>query len=249
MSHLKDKNVVITGGTKGIGLATALHFSRAGANVLITGSSEASLQSALKQLPNAEGLVCDLTDMAQVMSLGNATQKTMPQVDVLFANAGIAHFRPLQEMTEALFDEMMQVNVKGLYFSIQQIEPLMPSGSAIVVTASIAPRKGQIGLSAYGASKGAARAMVRNLAAELTQKNIRINCISPGPVVTDIFSRMVDGDEVEAKKILDRIASTVPQGRVATADEIAHSVEFLCGPGSEFMLGTEITMDGGKAEL
>ena len=91
--------------------------------------------------------------------------------------------------------------------------------------------------------------MVRNLAAELTQKNIRINCISPGPVETEIFSRMVDGNEEEAKKIMARIASTVPQGRVATADEIAHSVDFLCGPGSEFMLGTEITMDGGKAEL
>ena len=249
MSHLKGKNVVITGGTKGIGLATARHFSEAGAKVLITGSSETSLQTALGQLSNVDGLVCDPTDMNQIRSLGADTQKTMKQVDVLFANAGIAHFRPLQEMTEQLFDEMMQVNVKGLYFSIQQIEPMMPSGSAIVVTASIAPRKGQVGLSAYRASKGAARAMVRNLAAELTQKNIRINCISPGPVETEIFSRMVDGNEEEAKKIMARIASTVPQGRVATADEIAHSVDFLCGPGSEFMLGTEITMDGGKAEL
>jgi len=249
MSHLNGKNVFITGGTKGIGLATARHFANAGANVLISGSSESSVNQALEAMPGVQGIVCDLNRMESTLTLTQQVSVHMPSVDVFFANAGIAHFLPLQEMTEELFDEMMTVNVKGLYFSIQQIEPLMPAGSTIIVTASIAPRKGQIGLSAYGASKGAARAMVRNLAAELVQKDIRINCISPGPVATEIFSRMSDGDENKAQATLDRIAASVPQGRVAAPEEIAYSVEFLCGPGAEFMLGTELTMDGGKAEL
>jgi len=249
VSHLVGKNVVITGGSKGIGLATARHFAKAGANVLITGSSERSVNQALATLPGVTGIVCDLTSMESTLTLAKLVQAHVSSVDIFFANAGIAHFQPLQEMTEELFDEMMNVNVKGLYFSIQQIQPLIPAGGTIIVTASIAPRKGQVGLSAYGASKGAARALVRNLAAELVQKDIRINCISPGPVATDIFARMSDGDEKKAQATLDRIAASVPQGRVASPEEIAYSVEFLCGPGAEFMLGTELTMDGGKAEL
>lgn len=249
MSHLNGKNVVITGGTKGIGFATAEHFKSCGASVLITGSSDQSVETALAQLPGVQGVKCDLTDMQDVFQLKERVSQTLPSVDVLFANAGIAHFRPVEEMTEELFDEMMAVNVKGLYFSIQQIVPMMPQGSTIVITASIAPRKGQVGLAGYGASKGAARGMARNLAAELMDRGIRVNCLSPGPVATEIFSRSTGGDPEKSKEMLDFIASTVPVGRVGTSKEMALAVEFMCGPGAAYMQGSELTLDGGKAEL
>jgi NAD(P)-dependent dehydrogenase (short-subunit alcohol dehydrogenase family) len=170
-------------------------------------------------------------------------------VDIYFANAGVAHFVPFQEMTETLFDEIMAVNVKGLYFSVQRLVPLMPPGSVVVATGSVAARKGQPAIAAYGGSKGAVRSIVRNLAAELMPLGIRVNCLTPGPTHTNIFLRMTDGDETKAQAALDKIASNVPLGRVGTADEIAQGVEYLCSPGADFMVGSELTLDGGKAEL
>ena len=250
MSHLNGKNVLISGGTKGIGFATAEHFSKLGANVVITGSSQQSIDQALeKSQQGFSGLVCDLKSMQHIHALPEQLAAHFSHLDIFFANAGIAHFQPLEHMTEDLFDEMMNINVKGLYFSIQQVVPMMTGSGVVVVTASIAPRKGQPGMAPYAASKGAARAIVRSLAAELVERGIRINCLSPGPVHTEIFSRMVDGDEQKAQEIVDRLSSTVPAKRVGTVEEMALAVEFLCGPGADYMLGSELTLDGGKAEL
>ncbi len=250
MSHLNGKHVVITGGTKGIGYATAERFAERGATVLVTGSSQASVDDALARSNFAlKGFPCDMASMSDLDKLADEARAQLGHVDIFFANAGIAHFRPLAEMTEELFDEVMNVNSKGLYFSIQKIVPLMREGGAIVVTGSVAPRKGQPGLAVYGASKGAARAIVRNLACELLEQGIRINCLAPGPVHTSIFSRMADGDEAKAQEIVDRLASNIPLGRVGTPEEIAEAVDFMCGPGAAYMLGAEVTLDGGKAEL
>ncbi|MFK7966917.1 MAG: SDR family NAD(P)-dependent oxidoreductase [Burkholderiaceae bacterium] len=251
MSFLQDKRVLITGGSNGIGEATAHRFARQGARVLIAGSRQASVDEALARADGklAGGVACDLSSMAGIDTLVEAAKAQLGQVDIYFANAGIAHFLPLAEMTEDLFDDIMAVNVKSLYFSIQKLVPLMPQGSVIVATGSIAPRKGQTGVAAYGGSKGAVRGMVRNLAAELLEMGIRINCLAPGPVKTNIFTRMTGGDEAAAQAVLDRISASVPLGRVGTPEEIAEAVEFMCGPGSAYMVGAEITLDGGKAEL
>jgi len=250
MSAMKDKRMVITGGTKGIGFATAERFARQGAQVLITGTTQSSVDAALaaSDLP-LRGAVCDMTLMDEIDALAKTASAELGGVDILFANAGLAHFRPLADMTEELFDEVMDVNVKGLYFSVQKLVPLMDEGGVIVVTASIAPKKGQPGMAVYGASKGAARGMVRSLAAELIEKGIRVNCISPGPVPTNIFSRMTNGDETAAQAIMDKLASSVPLGRVGDVEEMAAAVEFLCSDGAAFMVGSEITLDGGKTEL
>lgn len=250
MSYLNDRHVVITGGTKGIGFATAERFAERGARVLITGTSQQSVDDALERSNFAlSGIACNVADGADLQTLEAEAKQQLGHVDIFFANAGIAHFRPLHEMTEELFDEVMNVNSKGLYFSIQKMVPLMPAGGVIVVTGSVAPRKGQHGLAVYGASKGAARAIVRNLAAELLEKDIRINCLAPGPVHTSIFSKMANGDEQKAQDIVDKLSSNVPLGRIGTPEEIAEAVEFMCGPGAAYMIGAEITLDGGKAEL
>lgn len=251
MSFLKDKRVLITGGSNGIGEATAHRFARQGARVLIAGSSQSSVDAALARTDGSMvgGVACDLGTMAGIDALVDAARQQLGEVDIYFANAGIAHFRPLAEMTEELFDEIMAVNVKSLYFSIQKLVSLMPPGGVIVATGSIAPRKGQTAVAAYGGSKGAVRGIVRNLAAELLEVGIRINCLAPGPVKTNIFNRMTGGDEAAAQAALDRIAAAIPLGRVGTPDEIAEAVEFMCGPGSAYMIGAEITLDGGKAEL
>ncbi|MBX2826183.1 MAG: SDR family oxidoreductase [Gammaproteobacteria bacterium] len=250
MSSFTDKHIVITGGTKGIGFATAERFARQGAKVLITGTSQSSVDAALASSKESlQGTVCDLASMADIDALAEKAGTELGRVDILFANAGLAHFQPLEKMTEALYDEMMDVNVKGLYFSIQKLVPLMGEGGVIVVTASIAPRKGQAGMAVYGASKGAARGMVRSLAAELLEKGIRVNCISPGPVPTNIFSRMTGGDEAQSQAIIDKLAESVPLGRVGKAEEMAAAVEFMCSDGAAYMIGSELTLDGGKAEL
>lgn len=251
MSYLKNKRVVITGGSNGIGEATALRFARQGAKVLITGSTDASVSAAMSRSEGlyAAGVACDLSRMGDLDLLADAVRRELGGIDIYFANAGVAHFKPLEEMTEALFDDIMNVNVKGLYFSIQRLVPLMQTGGVIVATGSIAPRKSQPGVAAYGASKGAVRAIVRNLAGELLGRGIRVNCLAPGPVKTNIFSRMTGGDEVAAQAALDRITVNVPLGRVGTPEEIAEAVEFMCGPGAAYMVGSELTLDGGKAEL
>jgi len=250
VSHLNNKHVVITGGSNGIGFATAERFAKKGAKVLVTGSSQASVDAAIERGNNAfSGVLCDLTKMSDLDTLATKAAAELGHVDIFFANAGLAHFKPLAEMTEALYDEVMNVNVKGLYFSIQRIIPLMKPGGVVVVTGSIAPRKGQRAMAVYGGSKGAARAIVRNLASELLELGIRINCLAPGPVHTNIFSRMTGGDASETQAVVDRMAATVPLNRVGTPAEIAAAVEFMTGPGAAYMVGSELTLDGGKAEL
>ncbi|MGB7300508.1 MAG: SDR family oxidoreductase [Burkholderiaceae bacterium] len=250
MSHLTGKRVVISGGSNGIGEATARLFAGQGAQVVITGTSRQSVDAALERNPGlAGGVVCDLGKMADIDALAASAKQILGAVDIYFANAGVAHFVPFQEMTESQFDDIMAVNVKGLYFSIQRLVPLMPPGSVIVATGSVAARKGQATIAAYGGSKGAVRSIVRNLAAELMPLGIRVNCLTPGPTHTNIFMRMTGGDETKAQAALDRITANVPLGRVGTPEEIAQGVEFLCGPGADFMVGSELTLDGGKAEL
>lgn len=250
MSHLAGKRVVISGGSNGIGEATAAHFAGQGAQVVVTGTSRQSVDAVLERNPAlAGGAVCDLSKMSDIDALAASAKEILGGVDIYFANAGVAHFAPFMEMTESLFDEVMAVNVKGLYFSVQRLVPLMPPGSVIVATGSVAARKGQATMAAYASSKGAVRSLVRNLAAELMPLDIRVNCLTPGPVHTNIFMRMTGGDEVKAQAALDRITSNVPLGRVGTPEEIARAVEFLCGPGAAYMVGSELTLDGGKAEL
>lgn len=250
MKHFEGKHVVITGGTTGIGLETARQFQRAGASVMICGRSEQAVNAALDDLDSgASGVVCDVSRLADLDHLVGEAKSRFDSVDILFANAGLAHFRPLAEMTEALYDDIMDVNVKGLFFTVQKMVTLMGEGGVIVLTGSIAPRKGQPGTSIYGASKGAVRALTRGLAVELLEKGIRVNCISPGPVATPLFSKMVNGDEAETQAIIDRLSSTVPLGRIGTAEEIAEAVLFMAGSGAAYMIGSELVLDGGKTEL
>ncbi len=248
MAAFENKRVLITGGTSGIGLAAAQHFQAAGARVAITGSSSESVAAARKALaPGTLAIAADVAQVPEVARMAEEVQGHFGGVDILVANAGIGRFKPLAEWDEAAYDQVMDINVKGMFFTLQHIAPMMGAGGVMILTGSIAPKKGQMGASVYAASKGAVRALTRNLAAEMLERGIRVNSLAPGPIDTPIFEKM-GGPEV-AKEVAERLSATVPLGRMGTADEMAEAILYLASPGAAFMVGGELVLDGGKSEF
>ena len=183
MDRYKGKTVLITGGTTGIGLATAKLFINEGARVIVTGRTPATIESAQTELgENAISVYSDATSLSDMDALAEKVKETFGKLDVLFVNAGLGRFIPFEAMTEEVYDEMLDLNAKGPFFIVQKLAPLMPEGSAVVLTTSIANVKGMPMLSAYGAAKAALRSLARTLAAELLPRGIRVNAISPGPI-------------------------------------------------------------------
>jgi NAD(P)-dependent dehydrogenase (short-subunit alcohol dehydrogenase family) len=239
---LQGKVAVITGGTSGIGLATAKLFVKEGAYVFITGRRQKELDEAVKAIgSNATGVQGDVARLADLDRLYEAV-KTKGRIDIVFANAGAAEFAPLGKITEEHFDKLFGTNVKGTLFTVQKALPLMNDGGSIILNGSVASVKGTPAFGVYGATKAALRSFVRTWTSDLKDRHIRSNVVSPGPTDTPI----VDWQPEDA---VARIVSTIPMGRMGDPDEIAKAVLFLASDDSSFVTGIELFVDGGRGQI
>jgi NAD(P)-dependent dehydrogenase (short-subunit alcohol dehydrogenase family) len=246
---LAGKVAVITGGTSGIGLATARLFAAEGARVLATGTSEDSVAAARKQLgPGVQVVRSDAADPAEVRALFENVGRSFGALDVLFINAGIVRNAPLTALDDAVFDEVMRVNVRGPFLALKHAAPLLRAGSAVVVNTSVANRLGVPNAGAYSASKAAARALVRTAAAELVERGVRVNAICPGPTNTPVYHRQGLPPEL-VPQVIQHLTSLVPQRRLADPAEIARAVLFLACDDSSFITGEELVAAGGLSAL
>jgi NAD(P)-dependent dehydrogenase (short-subunit alcohol dehydrogenase family) len=247
MARLDGKVALITGGTSGIGAATARLFQAEGATVVVTGSSAASVERARAALPGVEAIVSEAADVAASKALVDQVTARHGRIDVLFVNAGIAQFKPLTEIDEAFFDRLFDVNVKGAYFLIKHAAPAIPEGGAIILTASVAGAAGGLpGASIYGATKAALRSFGRTLARELLPRGVRVNTISPGPIETPIIERGLTPEQ--AQHFRDSAGTRVPMGRLGTAEEVARAALYLAADAS-YTTGAELFVDGGLIDL
>jgi NAD(P)-dependent dehydrogenase (short-subunit alcohol dehydrogenase family) len=242
--RLEGKVAVITGGSAGIGLATAKRFAEEGAFVFITGRRQAELDAAVKEIgPNAVAVRADAASTADLKRLFDTVKAARGRIDVLYANAGIYEFTPFGTITEDAYDKMFDINVKGVLFTVQQAVPLMPDGGSIILTGSVAGSKGFEAATVYGATKAAIRSFARSWTADLKARNIRVNVLSPGPVQTPGFDVFAN-DEVR-----NYMKSLVPLGRLGDADEIAKVALFLASDDSSYVAGVELFVDGGSAAI
>jgi NAD(P)-dependent dehydrogenase (short-subunit alcohol dehydrogenase family) len=244
--RLSGKTALITGGTSGIGLATAKAFAREGARVFISGRSQRSVDAALAQLPPGScGMPCDVGRLTEITKLMEVTRQQLGALDVLVLCAGVTKVTPLAQVTEADFDTMFGVNVKGAFFCVQQAAPLLRQGASVVLVSSGAADMGRVGRGVYAASKAATRQLARSLSAELVHQGVRVNAISPGPTLTPLTTPAGTTPEAQAE-VLGRM---VPLGRAGVPDDIANAMVFLASDDSAFMLGSELVVDGGWRQL
>jgi NAD(P)-dependent dehydrogenase (short-subunit alcohol dehydrogenase family) len=246
LERYKDKKAVIIGGTSGMGLATAKTLLDGGARVVVTGRSKAGLETAQQELGKGAVVVSsDARSLSDIDALAAKVKAEFDTFDLLFVNAGYSTRAPLESLTEAIFDDMSNVNAKGPLFTVQKLAPLINRGGSIVFTTSIANVKGMSGQLAYGAAKAAMRSFTRTLAAELIPREIRVNAVSPGPTDTPIIEKSFPG---MAAQIKEQMKSMVPMKRWGTSEEIAKAVLFLAFDAT-FTTGAELPVDGGWSQL
>ncbi|HTA31740.1 MAG TPA: glucose 1-dehydrogenase [Candidatus Cybelea sp.] len=246
---LSGKIALVTGGSSGIGLATAKRFASEGAHVFITGRRQAELDAAANELGgNATAVRSDAAILADLDRLFDTVKEQKGRLDILFANAGGGNLVPLGQITEEHFDKTFNTNVRGLVFTVQKALPLMPPGSSIILNASITSIKGTPAFSVYSASKAAVRSFARNWTLDLKERKIRVNAISPGVVPTPGYDLMGLSKE-QVQGFVDSMVPTIPLGRVGTPDEIAKAVVFLASDDSSFVNGIELFVDGGMAQI
>ena len=250
MGKLGGKVAVITGGSSGIGLATALHFVNEGAYVFIMGRRQGELDAAVTQIGKCVTAVAgDVTNMADLDRLYETVRREKGRIDVLFANAGVSTPRaPLGEIREQDFDKIFDINVKALLFTVQKALPLFADGGSILLNASVVASKGLPSTSVYSASKAAVRSFARTWTMDLKARNIRVNAISPGPTDTPLLSPAGQTEEQNRQR-KDYLAASVPLGRLGLADEIAQAAVFLASDDSSFITGSELFVDGGMAQV
>ena len=240
------KIALVTGGNSGIGLATAKRLAAEGAAVFVTGRRQAELNAAVEEIGHgAVGLQGDVSSLADLDRAYDAIRKAHGRLDVLFANAGVFEVAPVDEATEESFDRQFDINVKGLFFTVQKALPLMVNGGAIVLNASVVATKGFPGMSVYSATKAAVRSFARTLTSDLKGRNIRVNVVSPGPVATPGAAKMagtVEGFE-------EAMGPMVPMGHVGQPDDIADAVLYLASDASKFVTGVDLAVDGGTAQV
>jgi len=242
---MKNQTILITGGTTGIGLATAQLLSAEGAKVIVTGRNPQTLAAAKALLPaSAVVLKSDSAQLADAQALGAEIKKITPTLDGVFLNAGIGQFGPIEAMTPQLFDDMFGVNVRGVYFQLQSLLPLLTNPSSVVLNASVVAQLGLPHTSIYSASKAAVVSLGKSLAVELAPRGIRLNTISPGPIATPIYGKL--GFPADAQKgFEDSMAAQSLLKRFGTADEVAKLARFLLSNDSSYITGTEVLVDGG----
>lgn len=246
---LSGKIALVTGGSSGIGFATAKRFASEGAYVFITGRRQTELDAAAIELGgNATAVRGDVANLADLDRLFDTIKQEKGRLEVLFANAGGGGLAPLGQITEELFDKTFNTNVRGLLFTVQKALPLMPPGSSIILNASTTSIKGTPAFSVYSATKAAVRSFARNWTLDLKERKIRVNAISPGVVPTPGYDQMGLTKE-QLQGFVDFMVTSIPLGRVGTTDEVAKAVVFLASDDSSFVNGIELFVDGGMAQI
>jgi NAD(P)-dependent dehydrogenase (short-subunit alcohol dehydrogenase family) len=249
MGKLEGKIALVTGGTSGIGLATAKQFVNEGAYVFVTGRREQELAAAVKAIGrNSIGVPGDVADLGDLDRLFAQIKREKGRLDIVFANAGVAKYAPLGSITEELYNSIFDTNVKGLLFTVQKALPLMPDGAAIILCASIVASKGLSANSVYSATKAAVRSFARTWTTDLKARRIRVNAVSPGSIDTPGLSELPASSDVGAQR-RTMISNSVPLGRFGTPDEIAKAVVFLASDDASYIAGTELFVDGGFAQV
>ncbi len=247
--RFSGKTVVITGGNSGIGLATAKLFHDEGAKVAISGRDQKTLDEALKTIGNGTLAVkADVSKLADIDRLYSQVTGKFGKIDAIFANAGIAKFAPASESSEQLFDETFDINVKGLYFTVQKALPHLNNSAGIVLNSSVVNAKGSPTTSVYSASKAAVRSLARTFAAELVDRGIRVNVVSPGPIETPIFGR-TGLPQAAVDEFANHIKASNPMKRFGTPEEVGHAVLFLASSEASYITGVDLGVDGGAGQI
>lgn len=246
---LQNKIALVTGGSTGIGLATAQEFIKQGAHVYITGRRQAELDAAVAKLgPNATAVQGDITKLADLDRLYAQIEKEKGKLDILFANAGGGGFARLGDITEAQFDKEFSINVKGTLFTVQKALPVLRDGASIILNASIVANKGMENFSVYSATKAAVRSFARTWTTDLKARKIRVNAVSPGVIVTGAYDELL-GNQENVQGFADFASSQTPLGRTGREEEIATAVTFLASDEASFITGVELTVDGGMTQV
>ena len=249
MGKLDGKIALVTGGNSGIGLATAKEFAKEGAYVFVTGRRGAELAAAVDAIgKNATAVQGDMAKLADLDRLYGKIKQDKGRLDIVFANAGMARYAALGDISEELYDATFGINVKGVLFTVQKALPLMPDGAAIVLNASIVGSKGLASNSVYSASKAAVRSFARTWTTDLKSRRIRVNAISPGSTDTPGFSELIGSSETGQQR-LKMLSSIVPMGRLGKPEEIAKAVVFLASDDASYITGAELFVDGGFAQV
>src|SRR6202167_3181281 len=243
MGKLQGKVAVITGGTEGIGLATAKLFVKEGAFVFITGRRQKELDEAVKSIgTNISGVQGDVDKLADLDRLYGTVARVKGRIDIVFANAGIGEMVPFGAVTEEHFDKLFNINVRGTLFTVQKALPLLKDGGSIILNGSVASVKGTAAFGVYAASKAAIRSFVRTWTTDLKDRRIRSNVVSPGPINT-LLTKQRFSD------VIARIVSTVPMGRMGEPEEVAKVALFLASDDSSFVTRIDLCVDGGRAQV
>jgi NAD(P)-dependent dehydrogenase (short-subunit alcohol dehydrogenase family) len=249
MAKLEGKTALVTGGSSGIGLATAKRFVNEGAYVFITGRREPELAAAVKEIgKNVTGIRGDASNLDDLDRLFAQIMRDKGKLDIVFANAGVAKYAPFGTITEEFYDSIFDINVKGLLFTVQKALPLLPDGASIVLNASIVASKGLGSNSVYSATKAAVRSFARTWTTDLKHRRIRVNAVSPGATDTPGLNDLLASTEAGRER-MKMISTSVPLGRLGTPDEVARAVVFLASDDSSFITGAELFVDGGFAQV
>ncbi len=249
MTRLANKTALITGGTSGIGLETARQFIAEGARVAITGTNPKTIETARAELGATVLIIrADASDVAAQKTVAAEIEKTFGQLDIVFINAGVADLRPIENWAEADFDRTFDINVKGPFFLVQALLPLLSNPASIVLNTSVNAHVGMPTSSVYGASKVALLSMARTLSGELIGRGIRVNAVSPGPIATPLYGKLGLSEE-GTKAMAAGVLAQVPAGRFGTPSEVAKAVVFLASDEASFTVGAELQIDGGMGTL
>jgi len=247
-NKLEGKIALITGGTSGIGLATAKRFVSEGAYVFLTGLYQKEIDEAVSDIgKNASGIQSDVSNLADIDMMYDVIKDQKGDIDIIFANAGIIQFAPLGEISEKHFNQIFDIDVKGLLFTVQKALPIFQDGGSIILMASIGASKGSADLSVYHAAKAAVRSFARSWSLNLNQRNIRVNAISPGPIDTPFVNRVLNDQQTQ--QFIQNAVKSTPMGRMGSPDEVAKAVSFLASDDSSYITGIELFVDGGTAQI